>query len=76
MEIKITSNGDITHLEVDGKEIDKVTVINFIGAVNCGVECIYEQIATDEWGHVMLNETRDEVKRELHRIDFSRGEIV
>ena len=51
-------------------------MINFIAAVHNGVQCVFEQIVTDEYGHVLLNESRDEIKREIHRIDLTRGEMV
>ena len=76
MEIVIRSTGDKTSIEVDGKELEKITMINFIAARNNGVQCVFEQIVTDEWGHVMLNESRDDILREIHRIDLPRGEIV
>ena len=76
MEIVIRSTGDKTSIEVDGKELEKITMINFIATRYNGVQCVFEQIVTDEWGHVMLNESRDEIRREIHRIDLPRGEIV
>ncbi len=76
MELVIRSTGDITNIEVDGVEIPRVTMVSFIAAVDNGVQCVYEQIVTDEWGHVMLNESRDEIRREIHRIDLAKGEIV
>lgn len=76
MELVIRSTGDKTSIEIDGKELEKITMINFIAAVHNGVQCVFEQIVTDEYGHVLLNESRDEIKREIHRIDLTRGEIV
>ena len=76
MELVIRSTGDKTNIEVDGKELEKITMINFIAAVHNGAQCVFEQIVTDEYGHVLLNESRDEIKREIHRIDLTRGEIV
>lgn len=76
MELVIRSTGDKTSIEVDGKELEKITMINFIAAVHNGVQCVFEQIVTDEYGHVLLNESRDEFKQEIHRVDFIRGEIV
>lgn len=76
MELVIKSTGDRTTIEIDGEEIKNATMVNFIAAVHSGTQCVFEQIVTDEWGHVMLNESRDEILREIHRIDLTRGEIV
>lgn len=68
MEVVVKSNGKITTLEVGGKEIKNLTMINFIGAANSGVQCVYERIITDEWGHPLLE--NGGLKREIVRVEF------
>ena len=76
MELVIRSTGDKTSIEINGKELEKITMINFAAAVRNGVQCVFEQVVTDEYGHVLLSESGDEIKREIHRVDLARGEII
>lgn len=76
MELVIRSTGDRTHthIEVDGVEIPRVTMINFIGSVDNGVQCVFEQLSMDADGRPVVE--NGELKREIKRIDLARGEIV
>ena len=74
MEIKITSNGDTARIEIDGVEIPRVTMINFIGLVNSGIQCVFEQLSMNDSGQPIIAD--GEMKREIHRVDFAGGTIV
>ena len=74
MELVIRSTGDKTSIEIDGKELEKITMINFIAAVHSGTQCVFEQLVTDADGRPVIED--DDIKREIHRVDFIRGDIV
>lgn len=74
MELVIKSTGDRTTIEIDGEEIKNATMVNFIAAVHSGTQCVFEQLVTDADGRPVIED--DDIKREIHRVDFTRGEIV
>lgn len=74
MELVIKSTGDRTTIEIDGEEIKNATMVNFIAAVHSGPQCVFEQLVTDADGRPIIED--DDIKREIHRVDLTRGEIV
>lgn len=74
MELVIRSTGDKTSIEIDGEEIKNATMVNFTAAVHSGTQCVFEQLVTDADGRPVIED--DDIKREIHRVDFIRGEIV
>ena len=74
MELVIRSTGDITNIEVDGVGIPRVTMISFAGSVESGIQCIFQQLSIGTDGRPVVE--NGELKREMHRIDLTRGEIV
>lgn len=76
MELVIRSTGNSTTVELDGVEIEKLTMINFRAQVGSQAECMIEQIVTDDEGRVKLNKARNEVVRDVHWINIAEGEIV
>ena len=74
MELVIRSTGDKTSIEVDGKEIKNATMVNFIAAVHSETQCVFVQLVTDADGRPVIED--DDIKQEIHRVDFIRGEIV
>ena len=74
MELVIRSTGDKTSIEVDGVEVPRVTMISFAGSVESGIQCVFQQLSIDADGMPVVE--NGEIKREMHRIDLTRGEIV
>lgn len=69
--VRIESDGHITEVYINGKKVDRATMIDFhFHAEPHTVECEYEKYKSDENGHLIVE--NDEIVKEQHILIFDK----
>ena len=68
MELVIKTNGERTEIYLNGKMVERATMVMFSHSVGISAECVYELLEVDEEGLFIIH--GDEIKRRLCRVDF------
>lgn len=65
MNIRIESDGTITKVFVDGKQIPKATMAYFFFCAEpCQVYCVVEKVKTDKKGNILIDEKDQSIAKE------------
>lgn len=66
--VRIESDGIITQVFIDGKKVERVTMVRFLAEVAGTAECTYETLLKDESGKLVI--ANDKVVKETHTVKF------